>query len=575
MINNLLISAEEQVACGVNFWKNFMRQSEWKRNDFIIVLGDNPKVNLLVLDYLERIKVHYQTDRIFLFRFEMNKSDQIRADWGKIYTYPLTEREYNGFVALYRLYKFSDRIIFVDSKVVAEYDTLKLLDTGKVNIDEIVKIGILGLTGDSPKAQISLYECVQKLSVDRKIKRKEEILLFGENQNTKRLIDFYLKDYKVTAVLDNDIRKENRVICGVPIKYPRNELLDDKKKIVIAANHYCEMLEQLEQFGYREGVDVFVVSNAENASDEELIELDWRLEKLRKGAKAYARFVARYPDTWLFYNPRATGNTYLLGIYIFDYIKQNKIDNFIVWNKKENCQELCNLMGIPAELAGICIEPLSIFADVVGWEKMKFKIMDPYNTRTNLIQMRGYKNIDFRSIYQCVLFGVNGKVNIPKLKQKNTENVFREMGLRLGNTVLIAPHAYTTAAIKKTVWKELISEIKDAGFDVCINCNQEEHWEGEKCVFLRYAEVIDFLNKAGFFIGARSGLCDIVTQSECNMAVLYPTEQSNELFNYFSIESMGLRKDGILEICDVNQVGSIKMIVDFIRTKRMEKNENV
>lgn len=572
MINDLLTSAEEKVKNGANFWKSFLIKAEWKKDDFIIVLGDNQKVNKSVLGYLESVKLHYQIDRIFLFIYEVNQFSHVYVDREELYMYTLTEKEYMGLVTLYRLYKFSDRIIFVDSKAVSEMDTLKLLDTGKVTLDEVVKISILGLIGETQKAQISLHTEVKRLIADKKIDCKEQLMIFGENHNTKRLIDFYLRDYKIAAVLDNDVRKENRIICGVPIKYPSKEVLNRKKKIIIAASHYLEMLEQMEQYGYREGIDVFVVSKAENAPDEELMELDWRQENLRKGAEAYTNFIAHYPNTWLFYNQRATGNTYLLGMYIFDYVKKNRIDNFIVWNKKESSQELCSLMGIPSKLEDRCIDFLCDFADVVGWKKMKFKVMDPYNTRTNLIKMRGYKNIDFRTIYQYVLFEYGGDVSIPKLIQKDTDDIFMNTGLRKGHTVLISPYAYTISTIKKEIWTELICEIKHAGFDVCINCNQEEWWEGEKCVFLQYSEVIDFLDKAGYFLGVRSGLCDIVTQSKCCMAVLYPMEQSNALFSYFSIEAMGLKKESIIEVCDVERTECKDEIVSFFKTRRTEKH---
>lgn len=565
MMKNLLSRAEEQMKDGIKWWKSIMRQYGWTAKDFIIVLADNQDVNNLIFSYLAKVKEQYQAERIFLFALETVEFPHKQVIMEQIYYDTLTESEYRALAALYRLYKFTDRIVFADSTTVSESNSLNLIQTNKVTLDDIVRIAILGLDGRVSKVRTAMSANVQRLIDSGTIKQGEGIFLFGDNSNAKRLIEFYLKDYNVEAVLDNDIRKSGSLISGVPIKFPEQQLLSERKKVLIAANHYSEMLAQLQEIGYQENKDVFVVATNENASDEELVELDWRMEQLKAGAEAYAEFLERYPSTWLFYNPRATGNTYLLGRYILDYVERNGIDNYIVFNKKKSSWKLCELMGVPAQIAGSDIELICNFADVVGWKELQVKTMDPYSTRTNLIRIRGYKGLDFHSIYQYVLFECDKLKTEPRLRQNNTEKLFAEWGLQAGKTVLISPYSYTVNTIEKKVWEQLIVEIKKLGYEVCINCsNDEEKWEGEKCVFLPYFDVVDFVDRAGVFLGVRSGLCDILSEMNGKMIILCPEKQSEQMFQYFSIRNMGLKKENLLEICDANRMEVISEVVSFL-----------
>ena len=59
------------------------------------------------------------------------------------------------------------------------------------------------------------------------------------------------------------------------------------------------------------------------------------------------------------------------------------------------------------------------------------------------------------------------------------------------------------------------------------------------------------MSKAGFFIGIRSGLCDIVSVSSAVMIVLYPINLGVEegfWYRFFSLEKMELRREKLLEL---------------------------
>ena len=72
-----------------------------------------------------------------------------------------------------------------------------------------------------------------------------------------------------------------------------------------------------------------------------------------------------------------------------------------------------------------------------------------------------------------------------------------------------------------------------------VSSKEESPIEGTIGVFVRYAQIIDFLEKAGGFVGFRSGFCDIVSGAKTKKAVLYPKESdymNSTFYDYFSLK---------------------------------------
>ena len=78
-----------------------------------------------------------------------------------------------------------------------------------------------------------------------------------------------------------------------------------------------------------------------------------------------------------------------------------------------------------------------------------------------------------------------------------------------------------------------------------------------------------FVEKAGFFIGVRSGLCDIISNAKAGKVILYDAQNrffNGSAFEYFSLEKMGLCKD-LLEIqfSNYHVMDYIEEICNFIQ----------
>lgn len=132
--------------------------------------------------------------------------------------------------------------------------------------------------------------------------------------------------------------------------------------------------------------------------------------------------------------------------------------------------------------------------------------------------------------------------------------IFKENNLVPGRTVLMAPYAGAPEwNIYFPFFEELAKSFKAAGYCVCTNTtgsNMEPPIVGTKPILVPYGLARAFCEEAGFFIGLRSGLCDIISgASNCKKVILYPAEKPTSFehswMDFFSLNKMKLCEDAI------------------------------
>lgn len=109
----------------------------------------------------------------------------------------------------------------------------------------------------------------------------------------------------------------------------------------------------------------------------------------------------------------------------------------------------------------------------------------------------------------------NAVKSLPPLVEDDNmiHKLFTQNHLERGKTVLLAP--YSTGLkeyeIPQTFWVKIVTELKYRGFTLATNCaGMEKCIPGTIALNIPYHQIVPFLEKAGYFIGIRSGLCDIV-----------------------------------------------------------------
>ena len=92
--------------------------------------------------------------------------------------------------------------------------------------------------------------------------------------------------------------------------------------------------------------------------------------------------------------------------------------------------------------------------------------------------------------------------------------------------------------------------MKDRGFVVCTNScgDTEPAVTGTIPVFFSLDIAPQLIEKAGYFIGIRSGFCDIISGSAAKKVILYHARErffNGSTFEYFSLKGMGLCNDAV------------------------------
>ncbi|SDG49135.1 hypothetical protein [Roseospirillum parvum] len=121
-------------------------------------------------------------------------------------------------------------------------------------------------------------------------------------------------------------------------------------------------------------------------------------------------------------------------------------------------------------------------------------------------------------------------------------------GLPRGRTVLLAPHAYSTATLPLGFWNTLTARLKAAGWEVVLNVDPRfpVTVEGARPIEFPLGEALPVADHCGWVISSRSGLTDILSTTRARLSVLYPRfadgwGQSWNPRTAYDLAAMGLR----------------------------------
>ena len=191
---------------------------------------------------------------------------------------------------------------------------------------------------------------------------------------------------------------------------------------------------------------------------------------------------------------------------------------------------------------------------------------DPPNSKMGITDhLRNYNGINFTDFF------VNGVFNNSELEfkkpsfaecEESVKKFFEDNGLIPGRTVIVAPYVNTLGELPIWLWIEIVDDFRKKGFTVCTNCD-ENHWPiyGSTRINPPYSELKQFCEYAGYFVGSRSGLCDIISSFDmCKVIIYFSTEHwgCGDIIDFFSLNDMGLCDDAI-EI--------VHRGIDFLETK--------
>ncbi len=399
-------------------------------------------------------------------------------------------------------------------------------------------------------------------SVEKKLRKlyekgrlsHREIYVFGVSESTRQIIQI-LRTFHLEPkyVLDNDKRKQNTFCSGIlVIPIEKVKQIEDKQKFFILYSLYWrEMAAQLEGYGVKR-------ENILTMYQEESL---WEcLVHAGKGKRIYDGLMRKYGRIPVFLCPyTGTGDIYLIGTFWRQYMEKKPVEDYVFLVLSKACEKAAMLFDIK----NVVVLPRKVDSSyliryyMLCPEKVNLKLLNDSwaQIHTNPLEwFRGYKGLEFTPLFRKFVFDLpkEAKPEHPVYKDVDgeLEKAFEELGPKAGNTVILSPYSNTLADLPGEFWERLAGELKSKGFVVCTNSSSdtEPAVKGTIPVFFPLNTAPQWVEKAGYFIGVRSGFCDVISGARARKVILYGIHDrfyNASSFEYFNLKDMGLCEDAV------------------------------
>lgn len=401
--------------------------------------------------------------------------------------------------------------------------------------------------------------------------KKKEICLFGVSDNTRQIIKILRENsFEPRYVIDNDINKIGSYCSGIYVTDAKTFKGNSNIICLLYSFYYEEMKRQLIQAGMN-------VENVISLTIREQTFVDI-IYTIQKGKRIHDQLIKEYGDIPIFLCPyTGTGDIYLIGTFWEEYIKKEKIEQYIFVVISAACKKVAQLFDIKNI---VCLENQKGSAWLISYYtsnpgNIDLKILNDawaqiYDNQTEWF--RGYKGWYFTELFRKFVFDLpdDSRPRHPILqdKEKEVSDLFSKNGLKKGKTVVLSPYSNTLSDLPLNFWEQICIRLKEKGYTVCTNSSgpEEPPIKGTVGVFFPLNIAPQFVNVAGMFIGVRSGFCDIVSGCEAKKIILY--DKGNRFYNcsayeYFSLNKMKLCNDAI-EIEYEHDSNDLDRIINFI-----------
>lgn len=404
-----------------------------------------------------------------------------------------------------------------------------------------------------------------------------KVYLSSASDGTKQIIRI-LRDRGIEPanVLDNDLAKRHSFWAYVKV-ITIDEITEPAKPqniYLVYSKFWREIMAQLAGYGIRKG-NIHLLYEKVTFAD--------RIYEAFRGRSMYLSIVKKYGQTRIFICPyTGTGDIYLIGAFWRQYILRNNVNKYVFLVVNNACKKVAQLFDIrnieviEGETAVTYF--MSYYRLCQGRVNIKILNDSWWEIHTNPLQwFRGYHGLGFMELFRKFVFGLPEDVRpeLPRLKDADAEleELFLKNHLIQGKTVVLSPYSNTLIALPDEFWISIAEKLRDKGYVVCTNSGSsyEPAVEGTFPVFFPLNIAPQFIGRAGFFIGIRSGFCDVVSAAEAKKIILY--DEKNRFFQcsafeYFSLKKMGICDDAIeLQFHNENCMEYVDRIVDTVVQK--------
>lgn len=289
-------------------------------------------------------------------------------------------------------------------------------------------------------------------------------------------------------------------------------------------------------------------------------------------------------DEWFFVSPYGIGDLYLILTLLPEFKRIHDARKITVGIIQEKHRDILKLFPFVVDRIEKIDEKELSLCEYSNFEPGHPVIIHPGHIfPISMVSLIGYKKIHLLDIYKILLNLPLDSNPVPPVypEQRITENSkrkFNDYGLSEGSTVLMAPQAfsYSKPLLDIDFWKSLTQKLMDLDLNVAMMSSSLDFKSIKGVTFVDFPliEAIPFSEQCGFFIGNRSGFCDLLSTSKAFKIILFSREiwHSGHLIDSTSLIRMGLTNDMISEI-EFNEVHTEADIARITSLIEQFKNE--
>lgn len=358
------------------------------------------------------------------------------------------------------------------------------------------------------------------------IMEHKKIYLFGHCHATEKLADLLLDyGFVVAAILDNNVMKHGNAYRGIPIKAPQDILEENEKDVIvcIVARAYAAMASQLEDLGYKGIVRKLVDYNsyADYSLTEETVSR--MVLRRQRGSVLFSELNKKYPDRFRFLCPfSALGDIYIMMSYLPHYMKKCGIEECVIGVVGNACAQVVSLFG-PYSVESFSQKDMDEMIQAALYEQDRHTFI-PHQDRpyvVNLSKALYVKKISLEQMYCCGVFGLFWDT-VP-LEPTNFTEYSELETIRAGNAVIFSPYAKSVTSFPDAVWRQVVAYYVERGYQCFTNvAGVEKPLDGTIAISPKISELKSVVERAGTFVGIRSGLCDVIRNVSARKIALYP-----------------------------------------------------
>lgn len=359
----------------------------------------------------------------------------------------------------------------------------------------------------------------------------KKVFLFGHCNATFELIDLLeLKGVKVAGILDNSDVKQGLEYKGAVVVYPKQivELAGEDSEtdsiVMITSRFYPAMLRQLRELRYKGPVRKIIDYNtyAEYSLSEDTISRMKARE--RHGAALLEELSRKYNRYFKVFCPfNALGDIYFMISYWPAFAKKRNVDRVVFCVPNPALADVIHMFGdYPVEAYEQKELDAMIQSVIYTQDENCFIAHQDRPYVINLSKALYIKKIPLEQIYCCGVYGLP-RDTVPAKPEFNRQ-AYRDIdSIPGGKAVVFSPYAKSVTAIDSKVWQDAVGYYNSEGYKCYTNVvGDEKPLAGTEAISPSLSEMRSVVERAGTFVGIRSGLCDILREANAKKIALYP-----------------------------------------------------